>query len=289
MMRSVSEAKSKDEVVNRADEGRSNSLMPMKAQRRVMICCVTFETVKVTQPIDYIKAEKIYILHYGNPGTVYAEFYDEVVKSLRAEGIDQLEDVNIEVFRFSILLEKLVSIMTRERADGNDVYVNISAGTSEFAAAATVAAMMVEGVKPFTVHVKKYTIKDDEGIRKAYFESGKPVGVAKEVRDPVTLPVFPIEMPPRDLVVGLRILRERVENRKSTKYGEMIRALTEAGVWEHRPENLKRNELQAAKMYYSRHFIDGWVKQGWISGKEGRGKPKITDSGNNVTEVFYKD
>ncbi len=201
-MQSVAEVNSKDGKVNKADKERSNALMPMKAQRRVMICCVTFETVKVTQPIDYIKAEKIYILHFGNPGTVYAEFYDEVVRSLKDKGIDQVEEVNIEVYRFSILLEKLVSIMTKERVEGNDVYVNISAGTSEFAAAATVAAMMVEGVKPFTVHVKKYTIPNEEGIRKAYFENDKPVGNAKEVRDPVPLPVFPIEMPPRDLVWG---------------------------------------------------------------------------------------
>ncbi len=70
----------------------------------------------------------------------------------------------------------------------------------------------------------------------------------------------------------------------------MIKALTEAGVWEHQPENLKREGLQAAKMYYSRHFIDGWIKQGWVNGKEGHRKhPEITESGKNVTEVFYMD
>jgi len=44
------------------------------------------------------------------------------------------------------------------------------------------------------------------------------------------------------------------------------------------------------KMYYSRHYIDGWIKHGWIDGKEGRGRAlTMTESGKNVTDIFYRD
>ena len=274
----------------KAEEDRSPPLKPMKTNRRVMICCVTFETVKVIQPIEYVGAEKVYMLHWSRPGTVYCKFYDEVVRELKEKGLSQLVDVNVEVYRFNNVLEKLISIMVEEREDGNDVYINISAGTMEFAAAATIASMMVEGVKPFTVHVKEYTIAGDEAIRQAFFIDSKPVGQAKAVFDPVQLPTFPIDMPPRDLVVGLRILRGRKEGKKNTKYGEMIKALTDAGVWDYKPERPKKDLEQAKKMYYSRHFIDGWIRQGWVNGKDGRGKQLgITESGKNVIEVFYRD
>ena len=289
-MSPVAQVQPKERNGSTKDENSSPSLKPMKTHRRVMICCVTFETVKVTRPIEYVGAERVYVLHWGRSGTVYAEFYDEVVRELKDKGLDQIIDVNIEVYRFNTTLEKLVSIMTKEREEGNDVYINISAGTMEFAAAATIASMMVEGVKPFTVHVKEYAIAGDEAIRRAFFIDDKPVGQAKSVFDPVQLPTFPIDMPPRDLVLGLRVLRERKEGKKNTKYGEMIKALTDAGVWEYRPERPKKDKLQAEKMFYSRHFIDGWIKQGWVNGKEGRGKQlEITESGKNVTEVFYRD
>ncbi len=289
-MSSGKEVQSKDSGDDKRDQHGSSNLKPMKTNRRVMICCVTFETVKVTGPIGYVGAERVHILHWGKPGTVYADFYDEVVRALKKIGVNQLVDVNIEVFRFNAILEKLISIMTKERDEGNDVYINISAGTMEFAAAATIASMMVEGVKPFTVHVKEYTIAGDEAIRQAFFIDEKPVGQAKAVFDPVQLPTFPIDMPPRDLVVGLRILRERKEAKKNTKYGEMIKALIDAGVWDYKPERPKKDPEQAKKMFYSRHFIDGWIKLGWVNGKDGRGKQlEITESGKNVTEVFYRE
>ena len=90
--------------------------------------------------------------------------------------------------------------------------------------------------------------------------------------------------------MGLRVLRKRKEGKRNTKYGEMIKALTEAGVWDYRPDRPKKDPEQAKKMFYSRHFIDGWIKQGRVNGKDGRGKQlAITDSGRNVTEVFYRE
>lgn len=56
------------------------------------------------------------------------------------------------------------------------------------------------------------------------------------------------------------------------------------------PLGLNGTLLQAEKMYYSRHYIDGWIKNGWVDGKDGRGRVlRITDSGTNVTDIFYLD
>jgi hypothetical protein len=274
---------------------------------RVVIGCVTFETIKVVKPILDLRAEKVYILHKdssepGKPLSIYNEFFQEVVRQLHESGLKDRDIIerNVMVFRFKDVLSELVSIMTKERDDGNEVYINISAGSMEFAAAATIASMMVDGVRPFTVHTREYTISGEEAIRKAFYVGDKPVGQSSMVADPVELPTFQIDIPPMELVMALRELRRRKQGKQSTKYSLMIQAIKDAGAWTYDPEkerNMKAKDaqkgdrlLQAEKMYYSRHYIDGWIKNGWVDGKDGRGRElQITNSGINVTDIFYLD
>lgn len=282
------------------------SIRKVSPRLRVVITCVTFETVKVVKPIRELRAERVYILHYDsgakNKPNVYSEFYHEVVRQLREFGLGD-EDIierNVKVFRFKDMMSELVAIMAREREDGNEVYVNVSAGSTEFAAASTVAAMMVKGVKPFTVHSRKYTVSGDENVRRTYSIDGKLVGQCCVAAEPVELPTFHIDPPPRDLVIALRELRKLKETKRPTKYSTMIQAIKDAEAWTYDPEkeakfkaaDPRRGEkiMQAEKMYYSRHYIDGWIRRGWVDGKAGRGRElQITDAGENVTDVFYLD
>lgn len=286
------------------DSGTNNRLVP---RFRVVICCVTFETVKVVNPIRDLRAEKVHILHWAGgdqakKATVYAEFYQEVVGQLHALGIrdESIMEHKVMVFRFKDVLSSLLSIMAEERRKGSDVYVNVSAGTTEFAAAATLASMMVEGVRPFTVHARAYTISGEDRIRKAFSVNGKLIGQTKEVAEPVELPTYRIDLPPRDLVMALREFRKRKENRQSTRYTAMIKAIKEAGAWNYEKGSVgsvrgndapgEERAVQAEKMYYSRHFIDGWIKNGWVDGRNGRGRElTITESGINVTDIFFLD
>jgi hypothetical protein len=280
------------------------SVRKVSPRLRVVITCVTFETVKVVKPIKELRAERVYILHYDSGSkakvNVYSEFYHEVVRQLLEYGLEE-EDIierNVKVFRFKDVMSELVAIMAKERKNGNEVYVNVSAGSMEFAAAATVAAMMVKGVKPVTVHTREYTVSGDEKVRKTYSVGGKLIGQCLEVAEPVELPTFHIDMPPRDLVIGLRELRNRKDKKQTTKYSVIIQAIKDAGAWTYDPEkeakfkaaDPRRGErvMQAEKMYYSRHYIDGWIRRGWVDGKAGRGRDLvITDSGENVADVFY--
>jgi hypothetical protein len=43
---------------------------------------------------------------------------------------------------------------------------------------------------------------------------------------------------------------------------------------------------QSAKMYYRRHFLDEWVKMGWLE-KDGADKYAMTEKGEVAVRVFY--
>lgn len=298
----------------KASSGRRNADSGI-IRKRVAISCVTFDTIKISEPIRELRADKAYLFHYdkalkGDPHhakpTIYTKFYLTVVDQLHDLGFKDgdIIEINIPVYKFTEVLSNLIKIMTEEREAGNDVYVNVSAGTPEFAAAATVAAMMVEGVNAYTVNTKSYTITGEDKLMELYCENGVLYGHTKETYPLREMPIFNMRPPPRDLVVGLRALNNVLEGckssgksvRKAISYANMIRAIREAGVWTYEPDDERkkpsdpdRNEkpTSSEKMYYSRHYIDGWAKRGWVEGE--RQDLKITKSGRNTIDIFYRD
>ncbi len=261
----------------------------------VVVSCITFETVKVVSPIVHLRADRVYLLHYSEAEErggkdVYSAFYEEVVdqlKTLMQLDDESIKEVNVKVFRFKEVLTALLEILQRERDQGNIVYVNVSAGSMEYAAAATLASMMVAGVKPVAVGVETYLIPN-ERIMEVYFENGHPVGLAKSVYEPTELPTYPIDMPPADLVQALRILRTKLESKLITSYPNMIKALKETKAWTYEGLNVDEKITQAEKMFYSRHYIESWLNRGWVEKEKGkRGKMKLTIAGENVCDIFH--
>jgi hypothetical protein len=265
--------------------------MGMKVGLRVAAACVTFETVKVTSPIAYMgKVDRVYLLHYIRSDemgveNIYGSFYQEVVRQLREEqGIEDIRPIRVKVYRFPDVLQEMVKMLSTERDEGNTVYVNISAGPNEYAAAAAIASMMVDNARPFTVGTEDFQVPEEDLT--IYFEGDTPVGMSKKVFDPRDLPCFHIDMPEEDVVRGLRVLKDRLEKGHRTSYAAMIGALKEKGCWERPPEEDSRGVTQSEKMYYSRHFIHEWMENKWV-GRDRRGRLELTDDGRTVTEVFY--
>ena len=65
----------------------------------------------------------------------------------------------------------------------------------------------------------------------------------------------------------------------------MIDTLKREGHWK-RQENVEvKDRGQAENMYYSRHYIEEWIRRGWIT-KDIRGSMKLTADGQTVTEIF---
>lgn len=268
--------------------------MKLQVKKKVVISCVTFETVKIIKPIEYLEnVKRVYLLHWGESRTnekkteLYGAFYEEVERQLKNDqNITDIREIKVKVFLFQEVLKKLLSILCMEREERNEIYINVSGGTSEYGAAATIAAMMVPEVTPFTVATKDYTVSG--GDIKIYFDNktDKPIGLAKTVYNPFELPVYPIEIPPEDLVRGLRVLREKKEKQHITSYSKMIEGIKDAGAWTRKEQKKPRDRLQSDKMYYARHYIDQWIKREWVL-KDKRGNLTITDAGLMVTDVFY--
>lgn len=272
-------------------------ILPSGRKKRIMVACVTFETSKVVEPALYYEINKAHIIHYvkdpdSESGKIYDSFRRRVCERLESESPREVEIVehNERVSDFSVMLRTVLSIIQMENSgeEGCEIYVNISSGSPEYAAAATVASMMVPGTIPFSVNTKEYTVSDDM-VRDLYYVDGKPVGLTKATWPPKTLPSYAIDIPEEHLVRGLRILDQRNESRMSVTSGRMVEALKSAGIWYRDTEDPERksNRRQAEAVYYQRDFIAKWVSYGWIEKDQLKNRYVLTEKGRNIIDTFY--
>jgi len=282
-------------------------------KNRVVISCVTFETVKIIEPVRHYQATRVHLLWYtrepeGESGKIYRKFYDSVYNACsNLPSVEKVEGHNGRVSDFTTMLSTVLDIIQKERKEDPlcDIYVNISAGTSEYAAAAAIASMMASRKEslstgttvPFSVATKKYTVPVEK-IPEIYFDKDDkdvPIGLAKEVYDPVRMPCYHIEMPERHLVLALRIFRDRKKAKLPVTNTKMISELEkDEAIWFHgetyigRKDGDSDKERRSKTVYYQRNFIDKWKDKGWIQKDETTKKYVVTELGETILNTFYK-
>lgn len=270
-------------------------------RERIMISCVTFETVKITDPIKFYDPTKVHLIHYvrdpsSEKGKIYTEFYDrvcEIIKENAAAPIEIIEHIE-KVNDFTAMLRAVLQIIEKERSneEPSDIFVNISAGTSEFAAAAAIASMMMPGTIPFSVRTIEYKVKN---VKDTFYENGKPIGQSRSVKDPKCLPKYTMPIPDRNLVLGLRILDDMNTKKRLPKGPDMIKILKEKDLWRRETEeDTSKNEHDAKakvtrsdSVYYFRDYISKWLSEDWVYKDEFKKRYFLTDKGKIVLGTFY--
>ena len=206
-------------------------------RKRIMVACVTFETDKIVSPLEFYETNRIHLIHFSkdplDSDNIYNLFYNRVVELI--EDLPRKVEIvehNATVYNFGEMLKTVLNILQTENRDeeGCEIYVNVSAGTSEYTAASTIASMMVKGTVPFTVNSQEFTVSR-EMMKEVYFSDGKPVGMTKKAGEPRTLPNYSIDMPEEHLVRGLRTMDRLISEKKTVSAPVMIEALKDEKIW----------------------------------------------------------
>ncbi len=285
-----------------------NDVMLSGCKDRVMVACVTFETVMITEPVKAHHTTRVHLIHWiselnesvGDPRSVerkgkmriYQEFYDHVVEKLRSdvEGVEIVEHI-ARVFDFSEMLRTVLDILRMEQ--DSQVYINISAGSSEYTAAAVVASMMNPVVEAFSVITDRFTVDSPDEVRRVYYDpdTGKPVGLTKSVRDVKSIPKYRMDMPKEHLVRGLRMLSEKIATKGPTSAMYMVYSLKKAGLWlrdngEPVPEKPVRDQTEA--VYYHRDYVAPWLANGWVEKDDVfKNRLRVLPEGQRIMDTFY--
>ena len=254
-----------------------------------VIACTTMETVRVSEPAVFYEADRLHIIYMAEKGSEKEEYYSSVVDVIE-NAVSKNRSVEVfrhneTVYRYNVMLHVVNEIIRKEKeefGDFVDIYINISSGTPEYAAAAICASMMNQGTIPFTVGVKEHTIPFDK-YREMTSVDGMPVGDAKAVYNPKMVETFKIEPPDEELVKYLQFF-DSLEGRPYTPR-RIIALLEENGIW--RFVSDKKNPSKSAPtMAYNRNVRDPLIQNGWLKNGPSRNRWIVTPAGRAILDMF---
>ena len=255
-----------------------------------VISCTTMETVRVSDPAIFYEADRLHIIYMAPDGSDKKDFYESVVDEIERK-VREKRDVevirhNSTVYRFNVMLRLINDIIKHERDEFGEfvhIYLNISSGTSEFAAAAMCAGMMNKDCIPFSVAVKEHTILFDKFLEMASSD-GHPVGDAKSVYRPKMIETFNFEPPDEDLVRYL-LFFDSLEGRPYTT-GNIIKLLEANDIWRYRPTKTKEPGKNAASVQYNRVVLTPLIERGWLRNGPSKNRWVVTPSGKAILDIF---
>jgi predicted transcriptional regulator len=170
----------------------------MKFQKRVHIIVIGDDNVdRAVNPARSGRADRVYLITMEGKD-LFLSTFEKVKKELMKDVIskNEIKEIRINLFDFSIIIQKFAEIIKKEHDNGNIVFISISTGGNLIAAAGMLACILF--------HAKPYFCQMD-------YETGTIPD------DPEFLPIpkYKIE-PPAKLLIQFLYEIEKVMNEKRT-------------------------------------------------------------------------
>ena len=167
-------------------------VLTMSSNLRVHIVPVGFESLRVTEPLIHMHADKVYLVRYKQDDIV-AKFYRKIRKELTEKcGHVCVEDIFVDIWDLYACIEEFRAIMQKEKK--NHVYVNVSTGTKITAIAGMLSCMMWNA-EPYYAPV-------------SYIEKRKITEAAVKVEMQNYLPTYEIKQPKHEFMQILELLHK---------------------------------------------------------------------------------
>ena len=254
---------------------------------RVMLACVEYDVMRVVEPIKSYSPDIFITFHNAfsdnNKNPLKMEFLNEVEKKVIEYNpktrYHSFDDKIYDFASISATIETFIELLNKI-FDSPDILINISTGTNIFSAAATMSSMIHPNVRIFSVKDIETNIEDSV-IKTACYIDNIPVGTAKTISQPYEIPVYNVNPPERNLVLGLRLLDECQKAGRNPMAKEMIELLRKNDLWM-RPEPNSNDGV-----FYLRDYVDKWIANGWVVRGQLRNRYAITDKGRMIIETFY--
>ena len=263
----------------------------------IVISCVTTETVMVSSPSIFYKADEIHLFEYTrDPGTARAKLYEGHYRSVCNQIRDSLPDCKItehsddpvyDLPRMVRGLSFLYSQIMKEHPDA-EVHANLSSGPSEFIASLGIFAFLNPEVKLFKVPTKRYTVDAEEFMLQYYDEKGEAVGLFREVYEPKPVPTVTLDGPDEVLVRSLRIYGQLLDRGEEPTGPAMVSLLEEKGLRICSRKNPKKRccEHTLDRNNYYRNYAIIWKMLGWIEDSDLREHNSLKLTGLIVLASF---
>jgi uncharacterized protein DUF6293 len=252
---------------------------------RIHISTVGFEVDRIVLPALKMKADRVWLIIHDKPyedkGIPFLEMVKERLSEKNIEWREEAADRNdlfdvIRAFRWILIKEA-----------GNNIMVNVSAGSKIQAIALTMGCMMFKKnlkAKAYYVVPTSYTPIPKQGDDSKY--NSYPEQETEGMEDIIALPDYEIEIPNQKLIKCMALI-DRQENGTVTKKRLRDLALTEGLIHIEGGRDEKAIEL-AAYMALNKNLILPLLNRNYISVERTGGSHRITltSDGKNILKFM---
>lgn len=251
-------------------------------RQSVLIFCISPLKELYLDPIEHYDPDMIYVFRSSRENA-FAKISNEIYSTTKIE-CNSIREVVTDTSDYGSILAEILDIreqLHKKYDDDLDIYLNISSGTHEFAAAASFASMLKKNMIAFSIDVDDYGVKISE-IRD-FIERLSP-----ELNFPEKIMMGDYNEPDKEMVTFLSILRDLALETKYPKHSDIIDLLKMSGAWMHNPKKKSgrgRTPIEKREeMYLARHYFQPAIDNEWI--RDSKKKIELTEKGMTILRVF---
>lgn len=128
-------------------------------KEKVHVAFLGWEIDRIAKPVLQMKGDRLILICFPRSEEGAWPYLEEIKKELEASGV-VVDVIETSLYNLVDLISVLNKVFQVEHAKGNEIYVNVSAGTKISACASTIASMSTDFVVAYYVRTEAYYPKE---------------------------------------------------------------------------------------------------------------------------------
>ncbi|MBN2150550.1 MAG: hypothetical protein JW839_03785 [Candidatus Lokiarchaeota archaeon] len=263
--------------------------MPVEKQvnplykEKVHVAFLGWEIDRIVRPVLEMRGNRLILICFPKETEGAWDYLGEVKRQLDQKGIP-VEVVQESLYELVDLLSVLNKVFQVERLKGNEILINVSAGTKISACASTIAAMAAKDVTAYYVHMEKYFPKDNPAFKKD--DPLQPLTWG--FKGTTALPECQIMLPDQKYIKTLHAIKKMNDKGHPKVYiKDLIESLKERSVINVKPNKEPRKETSSEYMAI-KAIMERLVQWNYltIAPKKRNRFVELTEKGRNAIDMY---
>ncbi|MEX2683869.1 MAG: DUF6293 family protein [Candidatus Sigynarchaeota archaeon] len=254
-------------------------------KEKVHVAFLGWEIERIVRPVVEMHGNRLVIICFPKENEKAWPYLEEIKRQLEDKGIP-VEVIQESLYKLVELISVLNKVFQVERLKGNEILINVSAGTKITACASTIAAMASKDVTAYYVHMDTYYPRDNPAFKKDNPLQTLTTGF----KDTTMLPQCQITVPEQKYIKTLHAIKKmgkKVDGPSKVYIRDLIESLKTQGIINVKPNKEKRKETSSEYMAIKAILakLVGW-NYVTISPKKRNRYVELTEKGLHAIDMY---
>jgi len=263
----------------------SNSEAPVNPlyKEKVHVAFLGWEIERIVRPIIEMRGNRLIMICFPKETEKAWTYYEEIKSQLEEKNI-KVEVIEESLYRLVDLLAILNKVFQIESLKGNEIFINVSAGTKITACASTIAAMTMPGIISYYVNMDTYYPRDNPNFKLENPLETLTTGFQKSE----TLPECQISVPDQKYIKTLHAIKMmQKEGHEKIYIKDLIEFLKKTNILSVKENKVRRKQTSSEYMAIKK-LVDKLVEWKYvaISPKKRNKYVELAEKGTNAIRMY---